>query len=59
MSNREKAINYAKENYSLFRSNLEEFVRIPSISTSIRTPKGIRTAAQFVEKLLIQLASGN
>jgi len=52
MSNRENAIQYAKDNYGLFRSNLEELVRIPSISTSIENQQGIRSAALFVEKLL-------
>jgi acetylornithine deacetylase/succinyl-diaminopimelate desuccinylase-like protein len=52
MPTRETAINYAQNNYDLFLSNLKELVRIPSISTSSENLDGIRSAAQFVEKLL-------
>ncbi|NTW44966.1 MAG: M20 family dipeptidase, partial [Anaerolineaceae bacterium] len=52
MSTRENALYYAKNNYEAFLSNLESFIRIPSISTSSENVVWVRTAANFVEKLL-------
>ncbi len=52
MSTRENSLNYAKNNYETFLSNLESFIRIPSISTSSENVIWVRSAANFVEQLL-------
>jgi acetylornithine deacetylase/succinyl-diaminopimelate desuccinylase-like protein len=55
MSNRENAIHYVKNNYINFESTLVELVKIPSISTSPIHQKDIRSAAEYIQTLLLNI----
>jgi acetylornithine deacetylase/succinyl-diaminopimelate desuccinylase-like protein len=52
MDLREKAIHYAHENAGKYLSDLQELVRIPSISTNVENTADIRTAAEWLKSEL-------
>lgn len=52
MDTRQNAINYARKNQKHFLSEMDDFVRIPSISTDPERAKDIQKAAEHLAKKL-------
>lgn len=59
MSNRAKAIEFAKDNYENFQKRLEDFVKIPSISTGSEYKQNILKAAEYVRNQLYAIGVEN
>lgn len=59
MSNRQKAIEYAKNNFDNFQKKLEDFVNIPSISTGLDYKPDIQKAAEYVKNQLYAIGVEN
>ena len=59
MSNRALAIEFAKDNYELFQHRLEDFVKIPSISTGSDHKQDIQKAVEFVRNQLYAIGVEN
>jgi acetylornithine deacetylase/succinyl-diaminopimelate desuccinylase-like protein len=54
MSTKTKALDYIKKNYDIYQGILQDFLKIPSISTDPNHKKDILSAANFLKDLLVE-----
>lgn len=54
MPTKTKALDYVKKNYDIYQGILQDFLKIPSISTEPNHKKDILDAAEFLKNLLIK-----